>query len=185
MTNRRETSMMRHPLSLLLPLFALAACQTVQPQPQQAGFTPQQVATLQQQGFEPAGDDWQFGMADRLLFGTDESTLIPEQQAAISRISRVLVAVDIHGARVEGHTDSTGSASYNEALSARRAQAVADALVVGGMARQAMRVVGMGARVPVESNHLASGRRENRRVVIIVSPADASDPVPPANASLP
>ncbi|ALR22289.1 cell envelope biogenesis protein OmpA [Sphingobium baderi] len=177
--------MMRHPLSLLLPLFALAACQTVQPQPQQAGFTPQQVATLQQQGFEPAGDDWQFGMADRLLFGTDESTLIPEQQAAISRISRVLVAVDIHGARVEGHTDSTGSASYNEALSARRAQAVADALVVGGMARQAMRVVGMGARVPVESNHLASGRRENRRVVIIVSPADASDPVPPANASLP
>lgn len=177
--------MMRHSLSLLLPLFALAACQTVQPRPHQAGFTPQQVATLQQQGFEPAGDDWQFGMADRLLFGTDESTLIPEQEAAINRISRILVAVDIRGARVEGHTDSTGSASYNEALSARRAQAVADALVNGGMARQAMRVVGMGARAPVESNHLASGRRENRRVVIIVSPADAGTPVPPANGRLP
>ncbi|MBB6191366.1 OOP family OmpA-OmpF porin [Sphingobium wenxiniae] len=167
--------MIRQIFTLLLPMFALAACQTVQPQPQQAGFTPQQVAALQQQGFEPAGDDWQFGMADRLLFATDESTLIPDQQAAISRISRVLAAVGIRGARVEGHTDSTGSASYNEALSARRAQAVADALVNGGMARQAMRVIGMGSRVPVESNHLVSGRRENRRVVIIVSPADAGD----------
>ncbi|NWK94764.1 cell envelope biogenesis protein OmpA [Sphingobium lactosutens] len=163
---------MRYPC-LLPAIFALAACQTVQPV-RPAGFTPQQVTTLRQQGFEPAGEDWQFGMADRLLFATDESILIPAQKAAIGRISGALVAVDIHGARVEGHTDSTGSASYNEALSMRRAQAVSDALVSGGMARPAMRVVGMGARVPIESNRSADGRRENRRVVIIVSPADAS-----------
>lgn len=150
----------------------LAACQTVQPQ-RPAGFTPQQVGALQRQGFEQAGDDWQFGMADRLLFASDESTLIPDQKVAIGRISGALVGVGIHGARVEGHTDSTGAASYNEALSLRRAQAVADALIGGGMTRPTMRVVGMGARVPVESNRSATGRRENRRVVIIVSPADA------------
>lgn len=156
---------------LLPSIFALAACQTVQPQ-RPAGFTLQQVAALQQQGFKPAGEDWQFGMADRLLFAFDDSTLIPEQKTAIGRISSALVKVDIRGARVEGHTDSTGTASYNEALSLRRAQAVADALVAGGIMQSAMRVVGMGARVPVESNGSLDGRRENRRVVIIVSPAD-------------
>ncbi|MCI4590251.1 OmpA family protein [Sphingobium sp. BYY-5] len=158
---------------LFLSIALLAACQTVQP-PRQAGFTPQQVALLKQQGFEPVNGDWQFGMADRLLFATDESMLIPDQKVAIGRISGALMAVGIHGARVEGHTDSTGSASYNEALSLRRAQAVADALVAGGMAQPAMRVVGMGARAPVESNRSSTGRAENRRVVIIVSPADAS-----------
>ncbi|ETI65424.1 cell envelope biogenesis protein OmpA [Sphingobium sp. C100] len=163
---------MRH-FFLSLAFLALAACQTVQPQ-RPAGFTARQVAALKQQGFEPAGEDWQFGMADRLLFAVEESALIADQRVAIGRISAALVAVDIRGARVEGHTDSTGAASYNEALSLRRAGAVADALVEGGMARPAMRVVGMGARVPVESNRSADGRRENRRVVIIVSPADGA-----------
>lgn len=163
---------MMHRILQIGLLGLLAACQTVQPQ-RPAGFTPQQVGALQRQGFEQAGDDWQFGMADRLLFASDESTLIPDQKVAIGRISSALVGVGIHGARVEGHTDSTGAASYNEALSLRRAQAVADALIGGGMTRPTMRVLGMGARVPVESNRSATGRRENRRVVIIVSPADA------------
>ncbi|WP_298395350.1 OmpA family protein [Sphingobium sp.] len=157
---------------LAFSFLALSACQTVRPS-SKAAFTPQQESALRQQGFEPAGDDWQFGMADRLLFATEESTLIPAQRGAIGRMSGALRAVGINGARVEGHTDSTGTASYNQALSLRRAQAVADALVAGGMARPAMRVAGMGARVPVESNRSADGRRENRRVVIIVSPADA------------
>ena len=160
--------------ALTIPLFAaLAACQTMQPA-QRGAFTPDQTAVLRQQGFEQVGDGWQFGMADRLLFATNESTLIPDQKAAIGRIAGVLVGVDIRSARVEGHTDSTGSASYNEALSVRRAEAVTDALVAGGMKREAMRTEGMGARVPVESNSSATGRRENRRVVIIVSPADAA-----------
>lgn len=169
--------MKRQFLLLLLPLSLLAACQTVQPPPQpQGGFSPRQIALLKQQGFEPAGPDWQFGLADRLLFATDQATLIPAQKAMISRMAGALVAVDIRGAKVEGHTDSTGSASYNEKLSTERAQAVADELVAGGMIPQAMRVVGMGASMPVESNSSASGRRENRRVVIVVSPADAGKP---------
>jgi outer membrane protein OmpA-like peptidoglycan-associated protein len=165
-----NTAMTRR-LVLGLACAALASCQTVQPQ-RRTGFTPQQIAVLRQQGFEQVGDDWQLGLADRLLFAVDESTLIPAQQAVIGHISSALAAVGIGGARVEGHTDSTGTASYNEALSLRRAQAVADALVRGGMRRPAMRVVGMGARAPVESNRSAAGRRENRRVVIIVSPSD-------------
>lgn len=161
---------MRH-VFLFLSLLLLGACQTVQPS--RTAFTPQQVKALQQQGFEPLGGSWQFGMADRLLFATDESTLIPDQKVAIGRMSGVLTRVGIRGARVEGHTDSSGAADYNDVLSLRRAQAVAEALVGGGMVRSAMQVAGMGSRIPVESNQSASGRRENRRVVIIVSPAVA------------
>jgi OOP family OmpA-OmpF porin len=165
---------MRHFL-LLFSLIALAACQTVQGQRREP-FTPQQVAVLKEQGFEPAGDNWEFGMADRVLFATDESTLIPDQKIVIGRTATILTEVGIHSARVEGHTDVTGTAEYNEALSMRRAQAVADALTEGGMTPSAMRVAGLGARFPIESNRSANGRRENRRVVIIVSPADAGAP---------
>lgn len=164
---------MRPILALLSATLVLTGCQTV---PDRGGFTPRQQATLRQNGFEPVGDGWQFGMADRLLFATDESVLIPAQHVVIGRMAQALVAVDIRGARVEGHTDSTGSASYNDALSLKRAQAVADALHSGGMAQGALRVVGMGARIPVDSNRSADGRRENRRVVVIVSPTDAIRP---------
>lgn len=157
---------------LLFFIALLPACQTMQ-RAQQAAFTPRQVAVLEQQGFEQAGDDWQFGMADRLLFDTDQSALIPTQKSVIGGIASALVKVGINGARVEGHTDSVGKAAYNDALSTRRAQAVADALILGGITPQALRIAGMGARIPIESNQSASGRRENRRVVIIVSPSDA------------
>lgn len=152
----------------------LTGCQTM---PIRPDFTARQVAVLKQNGFEPAGENWQFGMADRLLFATDESVLIPEQRAIIGRIASTLLAVDIHGARVEGHTDSTGTAAYNDALSLKRAQAVAEALSGGGMSDGAIRAAGLGARIPVDSNHTADGRRENRRVVIIISPMDATPPL--------
>lgn len=154
---------------------AACGCQTTRVRRDDA-FTPRQVATLKQQHFEQVGDIWQFGMADRVLFATDESTLIPQQKLVIEAISSALTKVGIRGGRVDGHTDSSGKADYNEALSIGRAQAVADALIQGGMTPAAIRVVGRGARDPIESNRSASGRRENRRVVIIVSPADTKPP---------
>ncbi|MFD2428914.1 OmpA family protein [Sphingobium scionense] len=78
--------------------------------------------------------------------------LIPAQRDVISRIASALVAVDVRGAKVEGHTDNTGTTAYNEQLSQKRAQAVADALAAGGMAPAALHPVGMGLRVPVASN---------------------------------
>ncbi|WHO40175.1 OmpA family protein [Sphingobium sp. AP49] len=154
----------------ILAVLLLAACQTVQPSD---GFTEPQKAVLRANGFQQVGTNWEFGMADRLLFATDQSVLISAQRDVISRISSALVAVDVHGAKVEGHTDNTGASAYNEQLSQKRAQAVADALAAGGMAPAALRPVGMGERVPVASNDTEVGRQENRRVVIIVAPSDA------------
>jgi OOP family OmpA-OmpF porin len=65
---------------------------------------------------------------------------------------------------VEGHTDSVGSDAYNQRLSERRAQAVADYLAAGGIARSRMSARGYGESKPVASNATDDGRAQNRRV---------------------
>jgi len=69
--------------------------------------------------------------------------------------------------RVDGHTDSRGSDTYNDRLSRRRAEAVKRWLVSrGGLAADRVAVRGYGEREPVASNAGDSGRRRNRRVVV-------------------
>jgi outer membrane protein OmpA-like peptidoglycan-associated protein len=72
---------------------------------------------------------------------------------------------------IEGHTDSTGSAELNQALSERRADAVANALIGRGVSEDALRTNGRGEDYPVASNQTAAGRHQNRRVEIILSDA--------------
>ncbi len=159
----------------VLVLFAallVAACQTV---PAVRGFSAQQVAVLKQEGFAPVGENWELGIADRVLFAVNESELKPENAAVIERLAKILLGIGIGGTMVEGHTDSTGSAEYNQALSLRRAQSVKAAMVAAGMAEPAVRVVGLGETDPIESNDTEEGRAQNRRVVVIVAPSDLVD----------
>jgi outer membrane protein OmpA-like peptidoglycan-associated protein len=72
---------------------------------------------------------------------------------------------------IEGHTDSRGSEEYNEALSQRRADAVARALVERGASADAVHAVGRGKGYPVATNDTAEGRQQNRRVEIVFSDA--------------
>lgn len=154
-----------------LILCLLAACQTV-PAPRH-GFTPQQIAVLQANGFVQNGDAWELGMPDRLLFESEASNLAAAQTARLGQLSAALSGVGIHGATVKGHTDSTGVAAYNRALSQRRSEAVKQALTHGGMKGEAITARGMGESDPIESNATAEGRAENRRVVIIITAEDA------------
>jgi OOP family OmpA-OmpF porin len=147
----------------------LAACQTI---PAGPSFSQRQVAVLQQEGFKPVGENWELGIADRLLFEVDQSELQPANAAVIDRLAKILLGVGIGGTLVEGHTDSTGTPEYNQALSLRRAQAVKAAMVTAGMAETAVRVVGLGETDPIESNATDEGRAQNRRVVVIVAPSD-------------
>jgi OOP family OmpA-OmpF porin len=70
---------------------------------------------------------------------------------------------------VEGHTDSAGSAEYNEGLSQRRAQTVYDYLADAGIAENRMSAIGKGEAQPIADNATAEGRAENRRVVLSVT----------------
>lgn len=145
----------------------LAACQSV---PQQRGFTAEQVAVLKAEGFVEDGPGWALSMPERLLFSTDESSVPAEQQARITDIASKLVSVGITTARVEGHTDSTGTAAYNLTLSNARAQAIAAPLQAGGMQFTPDQIIGRGEAVPMSSNDTEEGRQDNRRVVVIVTP---------------
>jgi outer membrane protein OmpA-like peptidoglycan-associated protein len=134
-----------------------------------AGLSSAQITVLKQQGFEWTGNGWAFGMGDKLLFDTDKDQLRSNIRGVVEKIGQVLVTAGIQRVRVEGHTDSVGSESYNAQLSLRRASAVADALVSGGMNRANIVVQGLGQRDPVADNKTVEGRKENRRVAIIVS----------------
>ena len=69
-----------------------------------------------------------------------------------------------------GHTDSVGSDAYNQTLSERRANSVADYLSGHGMTRTRMVTIGAGEGHPVASNDTEEGRAENRRVEITIVP---------------
>ena len=69
---------------------------------------------------------------------------------------------------IEGHTDSKGTEEYNQKLSERRAEAVANYLVKLGVDRDKVSAVGYGESNPVATNETDSGRQLNRRVEIIV-----------------
>ncbi len=145
----------------------LAACQSMPPP---TGFTPAQIAVLKTEGFVEDGTGWALSMPERLLFPTNESSVPADQQAKIADIAAKLVAVGITTARVEGHTDSVGTAAYNLTLSQARAAAVAAPMQAGGMTFSAGQVVGRGETVPMSSNETDEGRQDNRRVVVIVTP---------------
>lgn len=154
---------------LFLAAFAalLAACQTV---PAPTGFTPEQIAALKTEGFVEGDAGWALTFNERLLFATNESAVHPEQEARIAAMARNLTSVGIMTARVEGHSDSTGTSAYNLTLSQARAQAVAAPLTAGGMRFTADQIVGRGEAVPMSSNDTVDGRQDNRRVVVIVTP---------------
>ncbi|CAE6956709.1 Belongs to the ompA family [Vibrio sp. B1FIG11] len=69
---------------------------------------------------------------------------------------------------ITGYTDSSGPAAYNQKLSERRAQAVADYLIAAGIDADRFTVTGMGEENPVADNSTHEGREQNRRVEVVV-----------------
>lgn len=156
----------------ILAFMVLAACQTV---PHSAHrFTAQQTAALTALDFKQVGENYELGLNERLLFDIDSSNLTPSARETLGRITAAFGQVGIHGAALEGHTDSTGTAAHNRELSLRRAVAVKSALVGMGMTEANMRAAGKGEGQPIATNANSEGRAQNRRVVIIVTPEDAS-----------
>jgi len=70
--------------------------------------------------------------------------------------------------RIEGYTDNSGEKSYNLDLSQRRADAVRDFLIENGIRAERITARGYGEENAVVSNDTAEGRRENRRVEVLV-----------------
>ncbi|WP_339452990.1 OmpA family protein [Pseudomonas sp. JAI120] len=151
-------------ITLLVALLALGGCQTVPSK----GLTPAQVAVLKQQGFELTDDGWAFGLSGKVLFGSDVETLNQPSTDIVQRIGKALLDVGIERVRIDGHTDASGTETYNQQLSLRRAQSVATVLQGVGMREDNIQLRGLGSSNPVATNDTAEGRTENRRVAIVV-----------------
>ncbi|MDE2079998.1 MAG: DUF4398 and OmpA-like domain-containing protein [Burkholderiales bacterium] len=109
-----------------------------------------------------------------LLFDTGRAQIKPGGERNVDRLGRFLVAHPQRRARIEGFTDSTGSAEQNQALSARRADAVRAALMGMGVDGARLTTQGYGDAYPVAGNGSADGRRSNRRVEVILSDGDGA-----------
>ncbi len=116
------------------------------------------------------GDNITLNMPSAITFDFDRSDIKPEFQQVLGNVARTLTEFDKTIVEVAGHTDSVGTDSYNQALSERRANAVAGFLGSRGVMQQRMIVVGAGESRPVASNDTEAGRAQNRRVEITLVP---------------
>lgn len=158
---------MKIPHYIAVALFsslALTGCQT------KGKFTQEQISAMQSYGFSEQDADWSLGLTDKVLFNTNEFKLRPDSQQKISEMARHLAATGIKHARMDGYTDNYGEDSYNNALSLKRANAVADSWAQGAeIPRSNLTTRGMGKQNPVASNANGAGRAENRRVAVVIS----------------
>ncbi len=116
------------------------------------------------------GDNITLNMPGNVTFATDSSDLSPAFFDVLTSVSKVLKEFDKSVVEVAGHTDSTGSDAYNQALSERRAGSVAQYLRSQGVMNDRLLTVGMGKTRPVADNSTVDGRQANRRVEITMVP---------------
>ena len=109
-------------------------------------------------------------LPDGVTFDVDSATLKPQFRSTLNDIAGSLQQYPNSLVDVYGHTDSTGSDEYNQALSERRARTVANYLVMQGVSDARVRSMGYGESMPVASNATEEGRARNRRVEIKIVP---------------
>lgn len=117
---------------------------------------------------ERVGEGIKITFDSGILFVTNSSVLQYAAKANVESLSRILNKYPDTNILVEGDTDNEGTEEYNQKLSERRAQSVADYLKGQGVAGLRVSTVGLGELNPVASNETAAGRQENRRVEIAI-----------------
>jgi OOP family OmpA-OmpF porin len=99
-------------------------------------------------------------------FDRNSTYLKPKYDEEILKIAKVLKIRDDLKIKIEGHTDSKNSESYNQKLSHKRAQSVAQKLKDFGIDLKRVRTFGYGESKPIASNDTKDGREKNRRVEV-------------------
>lgn len=116
------------------------------------------------------GDTITLNMPGNITFKTDSADVNAGFYDVLNSVSLVLKEYDKTILEVAGHTDNTGSAQYNQALSERRATSVAQYLESHGVNSQRVMTVGAGETHPIAPNGTSAGRQANRRVELSLEP---------------
>lgn len=116
------------------------------------------------------GDQIELVMPGNITFDLNQSSIQPSFMDTLESVALVLKEYDKTIIQIEGHTDSSGSDSYNQLLSEQRANSVRDFLLNQGIEPKRTRAVGYGERYPIATNDTAAGREQNRRVELTLVP---------------
>jgi outer membrane protein OmpA-like peptidoglycan-associated protein len=106
-------------------------------------------------------------LANEVSFDVNSAAIKPAFKPSLAKVAEVLKGYDSR-MTVVGHTDSTGSESYNQQLSERRAEAVRAELIREGVPADRLIAAGRGETEPRADNATDAGRAQNRRVEILV-----------------
>ena len=104
-----------------------------------------------------------------VLFNLNSASLKPEARERLAKVAGILIAYPDIRVEVDGYTDNTGTPAYNEQLSQQRADNVRNYLVQQGVPSSSIGAKGFGQNDPIASNDSPDGRRQNRRVSMVVS----------------
>lgn len=110
----------------------------------------------------------ELSLSSGATFELGGSTLSSEGKAAVIEMMNKFKGEDVKAVVIEGHTDDTGDASFNQHLSEKRAEAVKAELVANGANPDKISTVGYGESNPLADNSTREGRSANRRVVVKV-----------------
>lgn len=102
-----------------------------------------------------------------VLFSTNKSELKSSGKRSVQKVADFLMQYPLRVVLIEGFTDSTGSESYNQQLSERRAESVRTELVKLGINSARISTEGYGEQRPVAKNDTAAHRQSNRRIEIL------------------
>lgn len=116
------------------------------------------------------GDRLIVTMPQDILFATDSFSVRNDLRRDLNALAGNLRAYPDSTVQIVGHTDSDGAADYNQGLSERRANAVADVLLDAGIPFNRIQAIGRGETQPVASNLSPAGKSQNRRVEIVILP---------------
>ena len=124
------------------------------------------------------GDDLLLNIPSGINFAYNSDVVQPQFQTTLDKVASVLSEYNQTYIDVYGHTDSTGSDSYNQTLSERRAGSVARYLSSRGVQPARIATRGFGETQPIATNETEAGRAANRRVEIKVVPVSQTDAPP-------
>ena len=109
-------------------------------------------------------------MPQDVLFATDSAVVRADLQRDLQTLAGSLNRYPNTTVQVVGHTDNTGTASYNQNLSRQRANSVTQVLIGAGVPEYRLVPVGRGEDQPIASNLTPEGRANNRRVEFVITP---------------
>ncbi len=111
-------------------------------------------------------------LSGSVLFASNKSDLLPAAMIALDNVVTAIKSDPSRNVTINGYTDSQGAKAYNQELSQKRADSVRNYFVQHGIDAGMVKAVGFGPDSPIADNSTAEGRANNRRVEIVLSPAE-------------